>query len=152
MVGDRDWLAGLGYAYDEHLAMSVRRHREPQPFRQWATQRTWGMFLALARYCDRIGDFTRDDWATVEIPWAAPQQAFTATVLARAVLNAPIVCGKTLAHVKRRSRASHCAVEAHIANGKVERGQERALARGKRIIYQYLCWAAERDGALTRAV
>ncbi len=148
MVGDRSWLDDLGYGYDEHLAMSVRRHREPLPFPRWAVQRTWQMFVALARYCDRIGDFTRDDWATV--PWAVPQQSYSTSILARTVINAPIVRGKTLAHVKRRSQASYRAVEAHITDGRVEPGQERALARGKRIIYQYLHWTAERD--LTRAI
>ena len=147
MVGDRDWLDDLGYAYDEHLAMSVRRHREPLPFPRWAVQRTWQTFLALVHYCNRIGDFTRDDWATIP---GVPQQGFSATMLARNAINAPIVRGKVLQHVRKRSRASHCAVEAHIANGRVEKGQERALARGKRIIYRYLCWSAERD--LTGAI
>ena len=152
MLGDKSWLEGLGFAYQQHLADATRLDRESLPFERWAVMRTWPKFVNLSRLCESIPPYTRDEWATANAVPGANGSGYTASVLARRILDGLIVTRRAMNYVYCRSRGAHAAVGAHIDLGRVPPGQERALAKGKRLVYDYLKRAAETEEHLTRKV
>lgn len=149
MLGDRSWLEGLGYAYQQHLADATRLDRESIPFERWAVMRTWPKFVNLSRLCESIPEYTIGEWATASVVPGANGHGYTATVLARRILDGSVLTKAAMTYIYRRSRGAHCAVRAHIDHGRVEPGGERALAKGKRLVYDYLKQAAETEACLT---
>ena len=138
----------LGYAYQQHLADATRYDRESIPFERWAVMRTWPKFVNLARFCAVIPPYTLKDWPTADlIPCG---NGYSSTVLARRLMDAPILVKAALAYVYRRSHGAHKAVKEHIDRGKVYPGNERALGKGKRLVYDYLKQAAETEAVLCR--
>ena len=110
--------------------------------------RTWPPFVNLARFCTVIPPYTIKDWKTaVSLPGTS---VYSSTVLARRLIDAPILVKAALTYVYKRSHHAHSAVKEHIDRGKVYPGNERALGKGKRLLYDYLKQAAETEEALCR--
>lgn len=143
-------MEGLGYGYQQHLADATRLDRESLPFERWAVMRTWPKFVNLTRLCESIPPYTRDEWATAATMPGANGSGYTASVLARRILDGLILTRRAMNYVYCRSRGAHAAVSAHIDHGRVTPGSERALAKGKRLVYDYLKHAAETEAELTR--
>ncbi len=150
MLGDASWLADLGYAYQQHLADSARFDREPQPFERWAVDKTWPQFVRLARLCEVIPEYTLSQWETKNPVPGANGTGHTATVLARRLIDALIVTRRAKTYIYSHSRAAHSAVEVYLGRGKVHPGDERALAKGKRLLWDYLRRAAETEASLSK--
>lgn len=147
MIGDREWLTGLEYGYQQHLSDATRFDRESLPFEKWAVMRTWPKFVNLSRFCEAIPEYTREEWATAH---AVPGgQGYSASVLARRILGGQVLTRAAMKYVYRCSRCAHRVVREHIDKGRVEPGGERALAKGKRLVWDYLKHAAETEAALT---
>ncbi len=147
LLGDKSWLDDLGYAYQQHLADATRCDRESLPFERWAVMRTWPKFVNLARFCTVIPPFTIKEWATAEPGGGG---GYESSCLARSLMDAPILVKAALTYVYKRSHHAHSAVREHIDRGKVYPGNERALGKGKRLVYDYLRQAAETEEALCR--
>lgn len=107
--------------------------------------RTWPKFVNLARLCEAIPEYTIEEWATANVVPGANGHGYTATVLARRILDGSILTNAAMSYVHRVSRGAHHAVRTHIDHGRVEPGGERALAKGKRLVYDYLRQAAETE-------
>ena len=147
MLGDREWLDDLGYAYQQHLSNATRYDRESLPFEKWAVVKVWPTFVNLARFCTVIPPYTLKDWATAEPSGGG---GYESSCLARSLMDAPILVKAALTYIYKRSRSAHGAVREHIDKGKVYPGNERALGKGKRLVYDYLKQAAETEACLTR--
>ncbi len=144
VLGDRSWLADLGYAYQQHLADATRYDRESIPFERWAVEKAWPTFVNLARFCAVLPEY---EWPTSnDIPCGT---GYSSVVLARRLLDAPILVKAAMSYVYKRSHHAHSAVKEHINKGRVSPGNERALAKGKRLVYDYLRQAARTEEALT---
>ncbi len=120
------------------------------PFDQWATAKVWPPFVNLARFCERIPEFCRGEWATVD--QAPGRNGYSSSVLARRLIEAPILVKAALVYVYKRSHGAHAAVRAHIGRGKVEPVHRTPLAKGKRLVFDYLKHAAETEEALSRRI
>ena len=138
-------MEGLGYAYQQHLADSARFDREPQPFERWAVNKTWPYFVRLACLCKVIPEY---EWETTNSEPSG--NGYRSVVLARRLVDAQIVTKAAMTYVYRCSHRSHAAVRAHIDKGRVEPGCERALGRGKRLVYDYLRQAAQTEEVLSQ--
>lgn len=149
MIGDRSWLEGLGFAYQQHLADSARFDREPQPLEPWAVNKTFPDFVRLIRFCKVIPEYTIDEWATSNSVPGSNGTGYSATVLARRLVDAQVLTKAAMTHVYRHSHRAHAAVRAHIDHGRVSPGGERALARGKRLVWDYLKAAAKTEEMLS---
>ena len=148
MIGDRSWFEGLGYAYQQHLADATRLDRESLPFERWAVMRTWPKFVNLTRLCEAIPEYSIDEWATASVVPGANGHGYTATVLARRITEGAVLTKAAMTYVYRCSRGAHSAVREHIDKGRVCPGNERALGKGKRLVYDYLKHAAETEACL----
>lgn len=143
-------MEGLGYAYQEHLAASARADREPLPYERWAVNKTWPYFMRLARLCAVIPPYSLDQWATKNPVPGVNGSGYSSTVLARRLIGGLVLTRAVLTHLYRVSRCSHAAVKRYLDNGRVEPGQERALGKGKRLVYDWLVRAAETEKALSQ--
>lgn len=152
MIGDRSWLEGLGFAYQQHLADSARYDREPQPFEKWAVNKTWPYFVRLARLCAVIPEYDLSQWETKNPVPGSNGTGYSATVLARRLIDGLVLTRAALTHVYRHSHSAHAAVKAHLDDGRVYPGEERALAKGKRLVWDYLRAAAETEKVLSQAI
>lgn len=113
------------------------------PFERWAVSRTWSKFVNLARLCAVIPPYDLDQWATTNpVP---TNGAYSSTVLARRIIDGLVLTRAAMKYVYRCSHGAHRAVKAHIDKGKVSPGDERALGKGKRLVYDYLRQAAETE-------
>ncbi len=148
MIGDRSWLTDLGYGYQQHLADATRYDRESLPFERWAVMRTWHKFVNLARLCEAIPEYTIEEWATANVVPGANGHGYSSTVLARRITEAAVLTKAAMSYVYRCSHRSHSAVKEHIDKGRVYPGNERALGKGKRLVYDYLKQAAETEKVL----
>lgn len=148
IIGDRSWFEGLGYGYEQHLADSARYDREPQPFERWAVAKTFPYFVRLVGFCKvglELG--TGASW-----PPGANGSGYGASVLAGRLCDAQILTKAAMTYVYRCSHGAHAAVKAHIDKGRVGPGGERALAKGKRLVYDYLRQAAETEEVLCQRI
>lgn len=152
MIGDRGWLEDLGFAYQQHLADSARFDREPQPFERWAVTRTWPKFVRLARLCAVIPEYDLSQWETKNPVPGANGTGYSATVLARRLIDGLVLTRAAMTHVYRCSHSAHAAVKAYLDDGKVCPGEERALAKGKRLVYDWLRKAAETEEVLSQRI
>ena len=148
MIGDRSWLEGLGFAYQQHLADSARMDREPQPFERWAVNKTFPYFVRLVGFCKVGLELGRETtW-----PPGANGNGYSATVLAGRLCDAQVLTKATMTYIYRRSHGAHAAVQAHIDHGRVGPGGERALAKGKRLVWDYLRAAAKTEEVLCQRI
>ena len=136
----------MAYGYQQHLADATRLDRESLPFEKWAVLRTWPRFVNLARFCTVIPEC---GWP-MRSGEPTSSHAYGSVVLARALLDAPILVKAALTYVYKRSHRSHSAVREHIDRGKVYPGNERALGKGKRLVYDYLRQVAKTEEVLCR--
>ena len=150
MIGDRSWLDDLGYGYQQHLANATNHHRESMPFEVWAVTRTWPKFVNLSRLCAVIPKYDLDQWETANPIPGVNGNGYSSVVLARRILDGLILTRAAMTYVYRCSHRSHAAVMAHIDHGRVGPGGERALGKGKRLVYDYLRQAAETETVLSR--
>ena len=128
MIGDKSWLTGLGYAYQQHLADSARFDREPIPFERWAVNKTFPYFVRLVGFCKVIPEYTIEEWATAS---AEPSgNGYSSAVLARRLVDAQVLTKAAMTYIYRCSHGAHAAVRSHIDHGRGSPGGERALARG----------------------
>lgn len=148
IIGDRSWLVGLGYGYQQHLADSARYDREPQPFERWAVSKTWPYFVRLARLCEIIPEYTIDEWATANPVPGVNGNGYSATVLARRLIDGLVLTRSVMNYIRCRSDVAHGVVRGYLKDGRVYPGHERALAKGKRLVWDYLKHAAETEKAL----
>lgn len=149
IIGDKSWLEGLGYAYQQHLADSARLDRESQPFERWAVGKTWPQFVRLARLCEVIPKYDLDQWETKNPVPGVGGNGYSSVVLARRVIEGLVLTRAAMAYVYRCSHGAHRVVRAYLKDGKVCPGGERALAKGKRLVYDYLKQAAETEKVLS---
>jgi len=150
MIGDRSWLTDLGYAYQQHLADSARYDRESIPFERWAVTRTWPKFVNLARLCAVIPKYDLDQWETKNPVPGVNGNGYSSVVLARRLIDGLVLTRAAMTDVYRRSRSSHAAVKRYLEDGKVYPGEERALGKGKRLVYDWLKRAAETEEVLSQ--
>lgn len=147
MIGDRSWLAELGYGYDQHVADSLKADRECLAFPTWAVYRTWPRFVGLARVCRMLPPFVWSEWETRNPVPGANGNGYHSVVLARRLVDGLVLVNALLVDLKHSSRKAHAAVRAYLDDGRVRPEQRPALTQGKRLVYEWLRRAAERDGA-----
>jgi len=85
-----------------------------------------------------IPAFAITDWATANPIPGTGSGRFTSTVLARRLIAGLVVTRSALDALRRVSRKQHRAVAVYLRAGKVEPGQEQALASAKRWVYDWL--------------
>lgn len=111
--------------------------------------KTWPFFVRLARLSQVIPQYSLDQWATENPVPGANGSGYSSTVLARRLIGGLILTRAVLTHLYRVSRCSHAAVKAYLDDGKVQSGQERAMGKGKRLVYDWLVRAAETEKVLS---
>lgn len=111
--------------------------------------KTFPYFVRLAGFCKVIPKW---EWATSNPTPGANGSGYSSTVLARRFVDAQILVRAAMTYVYRCSHGAHAAVKAHIDHGRVGPGGERALAKGKRLVYDYLKQAAETEEVLCQRI
>ena len=118
------------------------------PFEIWAVDRTWKVFVPLYHLSQHIQPFALRDWATNPPIPGAKGKGFSSTVLARRVISGLVLCNAVMKDLRADSRKAHAAVKGWLDTRRVAKGQERALAKGKRFIFDWLVRAAELDARI----
>jgi hypothetical protein len=99
-----------------------------------------------------IPAYDLDQWETHNPVPGANGTGYSATVLARRLIDAQILIKAAMTYVYRCSHGAHAAVKVYIGDGKVGPGCERKLAKGKRLVWDYLRAAAKTEEVLSQRI
>lgn len=94
-----------------------------------------------------IPEYDLSQWATTNPVPGANGNGYRSAMLARRLIDGLVLVDALLTDLKRSSRKAHAAVRAYLDDGRVRVEQRPALTQGKRLVYEWLRRAAERDGA-----
>lgn len=128
----------------------------PMMFEPWAVDRTWTRFATLAALVEALpvkeqhvllkGNILPfwEGWETEYSEVHTQAAAFQGRILARRLVSALVLVQTLLGDMKREKRTGYKAVRFYLDKGRCEVGCEKALACGKRYVYDWLKQRAER--------
>ena len=114
--------------------------------------KAWPQFVRLARLCAVIPKYDLDQWETKNPVPGVSGNGYRSVVLARRLIEGLVLTNAAMTHVYRCSHGAHSVVKAYLAYGKVRPGDERSLAKGKRLVWDFLKRAAETEEALSQCI